>query len=119
MYVLADIVYYSGYRISNVLLSQGNLVLTGLCAMAKGNSDNEDQNGDTPSQGRRDFLKKMRYVAPIMLTFEVAEDAWAGGSAGGKKSKKNNKKRKKRKKKVSPTPGLKKQRKKKRRVVDD
>jgi len=58
-------------------------------------------------ESRRKFLKKLTYVAPLMLTFQIDGDAFAGEDAGKGKGTKT------RKKKTSPSPPVKKKKKKK------
>ena len=53
-------------------------------------------------EARRDFLKKLTYVAPIMITFQM-DDAEVSDDDGGKKKKSS-----KKKSKVSPKPKTKK-----------
>ena len=69
------------------------------------NEEREEQH--TPAddaqdaETRRDFLKKLSYVAPLMITFQMDEEASA---QKGKDTKKGGGKRKR----VSPTPKIKK-----------
>ena len=80
------------------------------------NEEREEQH--TPAddaqdaETRRDFLKKLSYVAPLMITFQMDEEALAkddDDDDGGKKKKK----------KVSPAPKTKKSSKKKSSDDDD
>ena len=58
-----------------------------------------EQDGET----RRKFLKKLTYVAPLMITFQMDSEAVAEGDDDDDGGKKNAKK-----KKVSPSPKVKK-----------
>jgi len=72
-------------------------------------ADDTEANGES----RRKFIKKLTYVAPLMITFQMDEEARAKGDDDDDDDDDDSKKGKKgKKKKVSPTPKTKKKSKK-------
>ncbi len=61
--------------------------------------ENPEETDQTSDEGRRDFIKKLPYVAPVIQTFLLSEGVLAGGKQRG------NQKNQRRKKGVSPNPG--------------
>lgn len=66
--------------------------------------EQDEQDGET----RRNFLKKLTYVAPLMITFQMDSEAVAKGDDDDDDDDGGNKNSKK--KKISPNPKVKKKR---------
>jgi len=71
-------------------------------------ADDTEANGES----RRKFIKKLTYVAPLMITFQMDEEARAKGDDDDDDDDDSKKGKKGKKKKVSPTPKTKKKSKK-------
>jgi len=56
--------------------------------------------GEGGSASRREFIKKVAYVAPVIETFLLSETAYASGGSGGNQSRGRGRGRRR----ISPTP---------------
>ena len=64
--------------------------------------DDSRSGPDRKGENRREFLKKLTYVAPLMLTFQVEDEVSAGEEEEEEFSKRKMRRRKK--KRISPVP---------------
>ncbi len=68
-------------------------------------SQAQDANeGERPGASRREFIKKVAYVAPVIETFLLSETAYGSGGSGGNQSRGRGRGRGRGRRRISPAP---------------